>query len=656
VAHNKLYRNFIILQEDERGYSHSNDKVLSGYAKVEAKGDKCKISFYAQNLKQEDNYSMILICCKRDLKQLIDLGPLAINGVGKGDTSKEYYVNNIAGLGISYEKISGAAICKVNDKEQEFIMHGFMNGEDSTDNWRKYKLVKVDSKKYISKVDMEPKRKDISSADMIEKSLISKENDLKTKTEERPKTEIISTERKKDESNLKPKENIALESFDNGNLNLEDKKQNRIPEDHKSIDESINDLEDRNKCKGDKHHECEESHKHDKCEKAECIEDAINKLGKNLDAYHGVMDIKINNIHEDMTIYGFIKDKSDCDCKWKKFKVETKCRNESQDLNNIEPSARRIEENFKLDNLNTENRLDRLDILDFDEYENKIQKAAPTGEMGPIVPMGQKGETGEMGPTGPMGQKGETGEMGPTGPMGQKGETGEMGPIGPMGAKGEKGEVGSTGPMGQKGEMGPKGEKGEMGPIGPMNTQCKCETQTSNINMGPITFPTMEQPEVVKKVEKCNFGDMKQQPAPMQNFNITGEVGLYFEKIAEDFQPYNGNLEDINYCKLYKINVNNMEELEDESDYNKYTLAYYPMLNYYPYISKEGHFLLGYKCNRDGEMKYIVYAIPGEKEKSCQPYGGRTGFVTWTTDNKSGKGYWLMFYDFKNSSIVIPTK
>ena len=120
MAHNKLYRNFIILQEDERGYSQSNDKALSGYAKVEAKGDKCKISFYAQNLRQEDNYSMVLICCKKDLKQLIDIGPLAINEVGKGDTSKEYYVNNIASLGISYEKISGAAICRVKDNETEF--------------------------------------------------------------------------------------------------------------------------------------------------------------------------------------------------------------------------------------------------------------------------------------------------------------------------------------------------------------------------------------------------------------------------------------------------------------------------------------------------------------------------------------------------------
>lgn len=51
VAHNKLYRNFIILQQDEKINLESTEKALSGYAKVEAKGDKCKISFYAQNLK-----------------------------------------------------------------------------------------------------------------------------------------------------------------------------------------------------------------------------------------------------------------------------------------------------------------------------------------------------------------------------------------------------------------------------------------------------------------------------------------------------------------------------------------------------------------------------------------------------------------------------
>ena len=40
ASNNKLYRNFVILQEDERGYSNSSDKTLSGYSKIEAKGEK----------------------------------------------------------------------------------------------------------------------------------------------------------------------------------------------------------------------------------------------------------------------------------------------------------------------------------------------------------------------------------------------------------------------------------------------------------------------------------------------------------------------------------------------------------------------------------------------------------------------------------------
>ena len=628
MAHNKLYRNFIILQEDQRGYSHSNDKALSGYAKVEAKGDKCKVSFYAQNLRQEDNYSMVLICCKRDLKQLIDLGPLTINGVGKGDTSKEYYVNNIAGLGMPYDKISGAAICRVKDNEPEFIMHGFMNGEDSTDNWRKFKLVKVDSKKYINKLDAEPKKNESISSDITNKTIISQAKNLETKTATIAKVESVAVERKKDEIKLQTKEIIDLETVKSGYSKVEDKQENRITEKPEiiteSITETINTLdEDRNKCKEvkkydkcekhdicDKHEKHDACDKHDKCEKVESIEDTINNLAKKLDTYDGVIDLRLNNIHEDVTIYGFIKDKKSCDCKWKKFKIEKKCRNESEDFNNIQSNAKRIEENFKLDKLNefdNTDRRDRLDILDFDEYENDIK------QMG-TVNMGQM-NTGYMGQTGTMNMS----QMNAV----NTGQTGTMN-MGQM----------SAGSMGQTGTM-------NMSQIGTGNAG-----QTSTTNMGQMSTGNIGQ------ISSNNM----QQVAPKQTFKLSGEVSLYFEKLAEDFEPYNGSLADINYCKLYKINVNSIDDLSDDSNYNQYTLAYYPMLNYYPYISKKGHFLLGYKCNGNGEMKYIVYAIPGSKEKSEQPYGGRTGFVTWTIDNKSGRGYWLMFYDFKNSSIVIPTK
>ena len=142
MAHNKLYRNFIILQEDEKTHAASGEKALSGYAKIEAKGDKCKISFYAQNLKKEEKYSILLICYKKDMKQIVDLGVLEISDIGKGEASKEYYVNNIAGLDFSYDKISGAAICKYVGGELTYLMYGFMNGENVGDSWKKCKVLK----------------------------------------------------------------------------------------------------------------------------------------------------------------------------------------------------------------------------------------------------------------------------------------------------------------------------------------------------------------------------------------------------------------------------------------------------------------------------------------------------------------------------------
>ena len=58
---------------------------------------------------------------------------------------------------------------------------------------------------------------------------------------------------------IKAKENIELKVLNEDNSNLEDKQQNRIPENNQNIAETINDLdEDRNKCKETKKYgECE---------------------------------------------------------------------------------------------------------------------------------------------------------------------------------------------------------------------------------------------------------------------------------------------------------------------------------------------------------------------------------------------------------------
>lgn len=113
---------------------------------------------------------------------------------------------------------------------------------------------------------------------------------------------------------------------------------------------------------------------------------------------------------------------------------------------------------------------------------------------------------------------------------------------------------------------------------------------------------------------------------------------------------------DIKRCSWYKVSINSFDEMCNMANYNKYTMLYYPMINYYPYIIKEGHFFFGVKCDKDHNIKYILYAIPGGKDRLEQPYGGRTGFVTWDEYGDEAKGYWIMFYDFENSTVVIPMK
>ena len=136
-----------------------------------------------------------------------------------------------------------------------------------------------------------------------------------------------------------------------------------------------------------------------------------------------------------------------------------------------------------------------------------------------------------------------------------------------------------------------------------------------------------------------------------------GAMGDFFKAVAQDFDEVHDFSKEIKWCKWYKVPVHSLENMYDLSDYNKYTVAYYPMICYYPYIRNHKSFMLGYKCDSSGKMKYIVYGIPGTKAKAHQPYGGKTGFVTWIPDKENDEmGHWLMFYDFKKSTIVVPLK
>ncbi|WP_294126300.1 hypothetical protein [uncultured Clostridium sp.] len=390
ASNNRLYRNFVILQEDERGYANSEDKTLSGYSKIEAKGDKCKISFYAQNLKKDnDKYYMVLICSKKDIKQIVNLGPLEVTDKGKGEVTKEFNVSNIAGLNLDFDKISGAAIVKMNNDSPIFVMCGFLNGQQPTDNWKGYTIVKT---------------RDVRST----------------------KSNIINDSKKEIKKNDSKKRKVKEESLS----------ENEAKEEEKPIIENP-------------------------------IRDEV--------------EVKIEP-------------------------EETKKEFAESEESEI------IEENEPKENLRGK----------FEDYEYEIE---------------------------------------------------------------------------------------------------------ANKEFDPI------------------------------NGKIRGGIGEYFESIVDGFERDTDSIDELKYTKWYKVPVHDLREMCNMNNYNKYTLAYYPMLNYYPYIKKYGFFMIGYKCDSKGNLKHIIYGVPGKKDKDEQPYDGRTGFVTWVSiKNNANNGCWLMFYDFKNSTVVVPMK
>ena len=159
------------------------------------------------------------------------------------------------------------------------------------------------------------------------------------------------------------------------------------------------------------------------------------------------------------------------------------------------------------------------------------------------------------------------------------------------------------------------------------------------------------------KENKCNEGHHKKHKDEYPK----GSVGAFFMDVSDGFEELAGICKEIKRCRWYKVPVYSPEDMASCADYNKYTVAYYPMMNYYPYIRKYGHFILGYKCDKESKIKYLVYGVPGTKSRLDQPYGGRSGFVTWVPlvegeEDDDSYGYWLMFYDFRNSTIVIPVK
>ncbi len=97
-----------------------------------------------------------------------------------------------------------------------------------------------------------------------------------------------------------------------------------------------------------------------------------------------------------------------------------------------------------------------------------------------------------------------------------------------------------------------------------------------------------------------------------QNIPI-GLEGKYFRSLVEDLDTVDNITDEIKNCIWYKMDVKDEDDMRNTCNYDKFMVLYNPMLGYYSYIKKHGHYILGYKCDSSGNMKYLVYGIPETK-------------------------------------------
>lgn len=161
--------------------------------------------------------------------------------------------------------------------------------------------------------------------------------------------------------------------------------------------------------------------------------------------------------------------------------------------------------------------------------------------------------------------------------------------------------------------------------------------------------------DIDKKYEDCKPEKHKKSEWNDKDYPM-GAMGKFFKEVIYGLEKIGSN-ENIKNCFWYKAHVKKLEDMYCVYDYNKYSVVFYPMICYYPYISRHGNFMVGYKCDDEGNLKYIIYAIPGTRDLADQPYEGKTGFVTFMPDEDNDKtGHWLMYYDIKGNTVVVPVK
>jgi hypothetical protein len=132
-----------------------------------------------------------------------------------------------------------------------------------------------------------------------------------------------------------------------------------------------------------------------------------------------------------------------------------------------------------------------------------------------------------------------------------------------------------------------------------------------------------------------------------------------FHKILKDYKEDKDLEEEFNNTRWWKIPYDEYETYKNSGSYEHYCAVQhlkmaYPYMDYIKYFKKCGYSYFGIKYDKDGEVKYLMYGIEGDKNPQDQPYMGMTGFVKWIKPGKKDRGMWIMYYNPYNGCIMIP--
>lgn len=235
-----IYRRiYIMFDQDEKGCSLYKDRELSGYLKVETRGNRGRLTTALQNLNPNFTYKVKLLK-NGDKAVVADFGAVRVDEKGRGGAEWTFDADNIQNTGVKFEEFSVAFI-EADDGSNKLIPLSSVMDKKRF-NWKSL------YKKYLSLLDSDNEKITNKSSDNDDSEI-----EDKSYTEESKMFEIDSTGSIEDKTDEiyeveLTKENIFTEkkdvnsSYAEAEPDVHDEEKNEVISNFKNTDKKSSDF------------------------------------------------------------------------------------------------------------------------------------------------------------------------------------------------------------------------------------------------------------------------------------------------------------------------------------------------------------------------------------------------------------------------------